>query len=737
MPPQTRDLLIQTAACPINKKSQSQRADLSPDGRWLAIAYRTFGSHDVDNGVLIWDVRGRQISQDFLGCTGNVDDLAFSPDGKQLVCVGGAKQHFMGGEVAVWNTRTWKVQRRIAAKETPSLRSVALSSDGRWMATGSAVSGGDEKKVHLWDAANGTLVRTFADLGNDVSSLAFSPDSKNLAAGVASKRTASLWSIPSGKERWTTRAHSEASRLRVRFSPDGKLLATCGDRNVALWNVATGKRHAILKGHGRDVASIAFSRDGKYLVSSAFCEAIVWDLATLASLGMQTLPRESSYLPFLSFVEGDGEMVGLHSINDEIAVLYYRCGEFTRPVSQVAPVGPLVRTAAERKLIEQIVAEPDQDGPRLRYADWLEKRSDPRGEFIRVQCALSDVEELGKPTAKEGGRVAQLRKRQKALLETHFAEWTAAIGELTPTPETAEFRRGMLYRLELRSIDVTDDSLKCLAKAPEIEELVLEGSSVTDGCLEHLKSVVNLRSLSATETKITPVAFKRLKSLQRLVRIYNGDWGNKRLEEAETWKAARNKRFLELPPSERRSEAIRALRLIVGYLPRDERGQYTRVSYSQSWASDGDLHYLVALPEVEELDFFECRAVTSKGMKHLWGLKNLRTLRLTESGVFDFAPLARLKQLQALEADSQENLDPSSLRALAKLKHLQQLTLRFCNQTDAIMPHLAKLSELRELDIIYNDISDDALRLLLNLKKLEKLEVDCRDKQLVEEILRR
>src|SRR5262249_28093177 len=103
----------------------------------------------------------------------------------------------------------------------------------------------------------------------------------------------------------------------------------------------------------------------------------------------------------------------------------------------------------------------------------------------------------------------------------------------------------------------------------------------------------------------------------------------------------------------------------------------------------------------------------------------------------DLSLLQHLENLEELNVDSQEELDPRSLQHLAKLKHLQRLTLRFCRMDDTIMPYLGRLLELRELDLIYNDISDDGLRNLFNLKKLKKLEVDYMDKRrnLVKEIL--
>jgi uncharacterized protein (TIGR02996 family) len=47
-------------------------------------------------------------------------------------------------------------------------------------------------------------------------------------------------------------------------------------------------------------------------------------------------------------------------------------------------------------LLAAVLAEPDEDAPRLVYADWLEENGDPaRAEFIRVQCRLAQRERDG------------------------------------------------------------------------------------------------------------------------------------------------------------------------------------------------------------------------------------------------------------------------------------------------------------------------------------------------------
>ena len=56
----------------------------------------------------------------------------------------------------------------------------------------------------------------------------------------------------------------------VAFSPDGKTLASISNGvNITLWDVATGKNTATLKGHPLIVFSVAFSPDGKTLASGS------------------------------------------------------------------------------------------------------------------------------------------------------------------------------------------------------------------------------------------------------------------------------------------------------------------------------------------------------------------------------------------------------------------------------------------------------------------------------------
>src|SRR5262249_18765076 len=74
-------------------------------------------------------------------------------------------------------------------------------------------------------------------------------------------------------------------------------------------------------------------------------------------------------------------------------------------------------------LLRLVVQHPIQDGPRLIYADWLDEHREPRGEFIRVQCALARM-------SASDPRRSELQLRSDELLKQHQADWAAPLKAL-------------------------------------------------------------------------------------------------------------------------------------------------------------------------------------------------------------------------------------------------------------------------------------------------------------------
>src|SRR5205823_5546479 len=113
-------------------------------------------------------------------------------------------------------------------------------------------------------------------------SAAFSPDGKALAAVGPSSSTGHelhVWDLASGRRRFTLQGPFRGYEVHLAFSPDGSRI-TCvgGDARVGLWDAATGKELAMYCGHTSSVTAVAFSRDGRHLLSADATESVkVWD----------------------------------------------------------------------------------------------------------------------------------------------------------------------------------------------------------------------------------------------------------------------------------------------------------------------------------------------------------------------------------------------------------------------------------------------------------------------------
>jgi len=167
-----------------------------------------------------------------------------------------------------------------------------------------------------------------------------------------------------------------------------------------------------------------------------------------------------------------------------------------------------VISTAEQELLAAIIANPDDDAPRLVLADWLSQQGEPRGELIVVACTLThdDV-----PI----GVRRQLLKRHEALLREHGARW---LNELGLKPSEGHFVRGMVEAVEapaktllpridqlfactpvraLRVIDVVEKQLRAIAFSTHLPRLRSLAFENLQSKLTPLLETEGLRSLRA------------------------------------------------------------------------------------------------------------------------------------------------------------------------------------------------------------------------------------------------
>jgi uncharacterized protein (TIGR02996 family) len=92
----------------------------------------------------------------------------------------------------------------------------------------------------------------------------------------------------------------------------------------------------------------------------------------------------------------------------------------------------------DEAFLQAIIEAPEDDTPRLIYADWLEEHDQPeRAEFIRVQVQLARLPE-------DDGRRPALKARERALLGEHETAWAGPFRGLV---ESWKFRRGFVEQV--------------------------------------------------------------------------------------------------------------------------------------------------------------------------------------------------------------------------------------------------------------------------------------------------
>jgi eukaryotic-like serine/threonine-protein kinase len=298
----------------------------SPDGRLLATGSR-------DGTARLWDARtGHPLL--VLPHPSPVEGLAFSPDGGRLATL--AK-----GVVRVRDTATGQERFTLPRQALPAAW-VLFNPDGRTLATGHlagvviAIPNQPTGTIQLWEARTGQPTRTLTDVG-EVRVALFSPDGRRLAlsgdwlgAGRQQVGGVRVWDVaankplfaipgspfgldaglflPDGRQllvvspRGEARLYDAASGMLVRdlparlvpssvstapappgrvvLSPDGQYLAVPDPTALRVFDLASGRTQAVLRGHLFPVTAVSFHPGGRLLASASGDGSVrVWDLA--------------------------------------------------------------------------------------------------------------------------------------------------------------------------------------------------------------------------------------------------------------------------------------------------------------------------------------------------------------------------------------------------------------------------------------------------------------------------
>ncbi|MFI3221251.1 MAG: WD40 repeat domain-containing protein [Methylococcales bacterium] len=317
-----------------------QSVAFSPDGQYVISGGGTSGFSSVDKyyqytndyTLMLWDVSsGKSIGQPWQGHQGDVNSVAFSPNG-HFVISGSRDKNLI-----LWNTQNGKIVESPWQGHRSNVNSVAFSPDGNQVVSGGGSYMGVDKKfaaeyrIILWNIDNRMVIEI--PWKNDGISVAFSPDGKQAVSVVDNiNNTLMLWNVASGKPIGSSWQGHQGQVISIAFSPDGKRVISgsvdgtlilwdvenskaigkfwndsnklsirsvafspngefviCGnsDGTLVLWNAKTGR---IIgqpwQGHQGDIGSVAFSADSKQVISGGEDKTLVlWDVETGKAIG--------------------------------------------------------------------------------------------------------------------------------------------------------------------------------------------------------------------------------------------------------------------------------------------------------------------------------------------------------------------------------------------------------------------------------------------------------------------
>jgi WD40 repeat protein len=126
-----------------------------------------------------------------------------------------------------------------------------------------------DDRIELRQMSDGRLLRKINQRTFHITKLAFAPNGATLA-GLREERAVQLWQVSNGRLLRTFKRDRDitwySATTDIAFSPDGTLLASATGFEIRLWNAATGKEYATIRG-ANSITSLAFAPNGRTIVA--------------------------------------------------------------------------------------------------------------------------------------------------------------------------------------------------------------------------------------------------------------------------------------------------------------------------------------------------------------------------------------------------------------------------------------------------------------------------------------
>ncbi len=272
-------VIVTTPALTLNSRTTLQAASFSPGspgGTQIVTAGGKFAE--------TWDAATGKLLDTFIGHADTITSAQFAPYGTEVITASNDKK------AMIWDVNS-PLGLPMELNHKAAVRSATFSNHGYTVLT---ASGND---VILWQAGRGKEIYKFSPSPHRINSASLSPDRYKVAIALEDN-SVQIWNMDTDRLFQVFQGRSDAEAfspqlfktltghtsavLSVAFSRDGKYIVTASaDGTAKIWEVETGALIRTLVGHTQGVTSAEFSPNGKYVLSACGDgEVRIWDIET-------------------------------------------------------------------------------------------------------------------------------------------------------------------------------------------------------------------------------------------------------------------------------------------------------------------------------------------------------------------------------------------------------------------------------------------------------------------------
>ena len=180
--------------------------------------------------------------------------LAISSNGKLLAS--GGKDN----KIKLWSLPTGGALMNSYSAHRGTITVLDIHPDGKLLASGS-----EDKTIKLWSLPDGKLIMSLEEHRDEIHLLSFTPDGQRLIS-ASIDNTIKVWSMPEG--RFIDDLEAPTGILSLTISPDGGRIAVgLEDNSIRIWSFPNFELLQTLKGPSDNASMLAYSQDGRFLVS--------------------------------------------------------------------------------------------------------------------------------------------------------------------------------------------------------------------------------------------------------------------------------------------------------------------------------------------------------------------------------------------------------------------------------------------------------------------------------------